>query len=300
MVGTMTGPQTKGASGDIGDTAPDVGIMQGRLVPPIGNRIQCFPADNWRDEFPRAAEAGLACIEWIYEEDARGENPLDSPAGQDAIQTLAARHGVAVRSVCADHFMVQRLVAPDGRPDPDAQARLSRLIPAAAAIGAEYIVLPFVDRSSLATAAEQAGLRAALAPVLDAAERHRVELHLETDLPPGRFREVLESIGSPQVLANHDIGNSASLGFDPREEIATLAPWIASVHVKDRQRGGGTVPLGQGDADLPLSLTLLREAGFRRWLILQVARGETGGETELAAANRRAVQSWWRGERHGS
>ncbi len=44
---------------------PRIGIMQGRLVPPINNRIQCFPRDNWRIEFEYAAKAHLDCIEWI-------------------------------------------------------------------------------------------------------------------------------------------------------------------------------------------------------------------------------------------
>ena len=28
-----------------------IGIMQGRLVPPTDNRIQCFPRQTWADEF---------------------------------------------------------------------------------------------------------------------------------------------------------------------------------------------------------------------------------------------------------
>ena len=44
-----------------------VGIMQGRLVPPVDGRIQAFPAENWKDEFELASDAGLACIEWKKE-----------------------------------------------------------------------------------------------------------------------------------------------------------------------------------------------------------------------------------------
>ena len=45
-----------------------IGIMQGRLVPKEGGRFQSFPAQRWRDEFANAREAGIANIEWIYEE----------------------------------------------------------------------------------------------------------------------------------------------------------------------------------------------------------------------------------------
>ena len=40
-----------------------IGIMQGRLVPPTDDRIQCFPRERWADEFELAAQAGLDCIE---------------------------------------------------------------------------------------------------------------------------------------------------------------------------------------------------------------------------------------------
>ena len=54
----------------------NIGIMQGRLVPPEGGRFQSFPREGWRREFELAAAAGLDCIEWIDDEFGGGENPL--------------------------------------------------------------------------------------------------------------------------------------------------------------------------------------------------------------------------------
>ena len=34
-----------------GQMLPSIGIMQGRLVPPVKGRIQAFPSERWRDEF---------------------------------------------------------------------------------------------------------------------------------------------------------------------------------------------------------------------------------------------------------
>jgi hexulose-6-phosphate isomerase len=45
--------------------------MQGRLSPPEGGRFQSFPRRSWRQEFPRAREAGLDYIEWIHDEYGR-------------------------------------------------------------------------------------------------------------------------------------------------------------------------------------------------------------------------------------
>ena len=270
----------------------DVGIMQGRLLPPFGGRFQAFPADSWRDEFTAAKEAGLACIEWIYEVPNEDRNPMADAAGRDAIRQAVAETGVAVRSICADYYMEDLLVRPDASVDETAAAHLSRLIGWAGEMDITYIVLPFVDASSLtgdqARLACLAGLLSGLAP---AASERGVELHLETDLPPQAFRQLLDAVGHDAVKANYDIGNSASLGFDPAEELDALGPYLGSVHIKDRVLGGATVPLGTGNADFETCFAKFAQHGFSRWYILQAARGEDGQETALAKANRERVES---------
>ncbi|HET7568254.1 MAG TPA: TIM barrel protein [Gaiellaceae bacterium] len=260
-----------------------IGIMQGRLSPPLEGRIQAFPVHAWRDEFPRAAEAGLDCIEWVYELPNEDANPLATEAGVEEILAAAEASGVAVRSVCADYYMSVLLVA-----DESAPAHLERLLARVGRLGARYVVLPFVDESSLA---DVAALEALLPRLLAAAERNRVELHLETDWPVDVLVPLLERFSHPLLRANYDTGNAASLGRRPGEELPALAPFLGSVHVKDRVLGGGTVPLGSGDADLPAALRLTEAAGFPGPYVLQVARGEDGGEVELARRNRDVVRA---------
>lgn len=263
-----------------------VGIMQGRLLPSFEKRFQAFPADGWRDEFPRAQAAGLDCIEWIYEEPHEADNPMGSEAGQAALRALVEQTGVAVRSICADYYMTARLLDDEARAVNAHVDHLRWLIGQAGRFGIRYMVLPFVDSSSLKGPEARAALPGVLRSVLDTAEAASVELHLETDLPPGSFRDLLAALNHPLVKANYDIGNSASLGYAPEEELTLLAPWLGSVHVKDRVKGGGTVPLGTGNADLPTCFRLIRAAGFDRWYILQAARAAEVGEDEVALAAR--------------
>jgi L-ribulose-5-phosphate 3-epimerase len=263
--------------------------MQGRLLPPLGDRIQGFPADRWEEEFGLARTAGLACIEWIYEDDNEHRNPLSSDAGLARMRALVQECGVGVWSICADWFMKHRLVNA-GTAAAAAWDHLAWLIERARAVGATYIVLPFVDSSSLRSDQEVQVLVTSLRGVLPAAERAGVELHLETDLPPERFRALIDQVGHPLVRANFDSGNSASLGFEPAAELAILGPVLGSVHIKDRRLRGGTVPLGTGDADLPTCFRMLREVAFQRWLILQVARDAPGREVEWAVSNRQFVE----------
>lgn len=277
-----------------GEAMTRVGIMQGRLLPPFEGRFQAFPATDWRKEFPLAQQAGLACIEWIYEQPHAAANPLGSDDGIAEMAALSRQTGIGVWSICADYYMTSPLVGEDGTVRSEVVAHLEWLIGRAGRLGARYMVLPFVDASSLRSPAAQDALPQALRRVLPAAEAAGVELHLETDLPPDRFTAVLRSADHPLVKANYDIGNSASLSYEPHEELTALAPWLGSVHVKDRVRGGGTVPLGTGNADFATCFERIRAAGFDRWFILQAARAAAGNEAvdevELARRNRGFVE----------
>jgi L-ribulose-5-phosphate 3-epimerase len=269
---------------------PPIGIMQGRLSPPVEGRTQAFPAGAWEAEFELAREVGLACIEWVYEFGSGDRDPLNTD-DQSPIRRLVDRTGVTVSSVCADYFMRCHLVDAGGTEVEAAVTALRRLVARVACLPAQYIVLPFVDESSLSPGALRR-LPETLAGVVRVMERDGVELHLETDLRAEALVEVLESVNHPLVRANYDIGNSAALGHDPRIELPALAPWLGSVHVKDRVRYGGTVPLGSGDADLALCCRLIQEAGFPGPYILQTAREASLTERDLAVRNRQQLETW--------
>ena len=271
-------------------TLPEIGIMQGRLSLPEGGRIQSFPKRSWRKEFSRAQKAGLASIEWIYEAETEALNPLGSDPGIEEVQALAKGSGVTVGSVCADYYMSERLVGDDGFPQGPVVEHLRWLLTRVGRLGARHVMLPFVDSSSLRSAREVEGLLAVLQEVIPVAEQAEVEIHLETDLPPDEFAALLAAADHPLVRANYDTGNSASLGYDPQRELPLLEPWLGSVHIKDRLRGGGTVPLDTGAADFGACFRLLAEIGFPGPFILQAARDEILDEVDLAAGNRRFVE----------
>ena len=273
-------------------SARPIGIMQGRLLPPRGGRIQAFPAGCWAQEFALAAQAGLDQIEWIWDDDPPGVNPLESPSGIEAILRTAADSGVVVGSICADRFMKRRLVSQGGDIEPTAVDELRGLLENAARLGAECIVLPFVDASALATSGERAGLARLLGEALPDAERASVELHLETDWAPSELAAFVGGFAHPLLRVNYDIGNSASLGHDPAKELSLLGGFLGSVHIKDRLRGGSTVPLGEGDADFGACFDGFRRADYDRAFILQVARNPAVDEVEWARRNRRFVEEF--------
>ncbi len=267
-----------------------IGVMQGRLSPPRGGRIQSFPVDTWREEFGLARQAGLDCIEWIYEMEAAENNPLTTDEGIAEIRVLAETSGVAVGSVCGDYYMKERLVTRAGRVQGDVVEHLRWLLGRIRLLGGRYLVLPFVDASSLNSSLEIEGLVKVIETIISTAEHAGVELHLETDLSPSELVSLLERISHPLVRANYDTGNSAALGQDPVKELALLGPWLGSVHVKDRVLGGGTVPLGTGAVDFSAFFSLIGAADYGGPFILQAAREEGLREVELAARNKLFVK----------
>lgn len=266
-----------------------IGIMQGRLVPPAGNRIQHFPRDNWETEFPLAAQAGLDCIEWIYDQYGADINPLATDAGIERMRALSAQHGIQVLSVCADYFMDKPLVRASDSEVNDRLETLFWLMRRGQTLGMNRLVLPFVDASRVETDVEFDGVISTLKRVLPLAERTGLEIHLEMSLMPGRFAELLQRLPHPMLKVNYDSGNSSSLGYHPRDEFAAYGSRVGSVHIKDRMRDGGSVPLGTGDADLPALFECLKRVDYSGDFILQVARGVPGDEVAWAQKNRAFV-----------
>lgn len=261
-----------------------IGIMQGRLVPPVNDRIQAFPRDNWAEEFPRAALAGLACIEWVYDTFGTDVNPLNTAEGIEKMRTLATEH-TSVRSLCADYFMKFPLLRASAAELDERLHKLGWLLGQCRQAGISRIVLPFVDHSAIRTEAELESVVEVLKRALPLAEVQDVELHLETSLPPDRLAQLLARLPHPLIKVNYDSGNSASLGYHPQDEFTAYGAWVGSVHIKDRKLGGGTVPLGTGDVEFSALFECLEQLSYAGDYILQVARGVPGDEVNWARQN---------------
>ena len=108
----------------------------------------------------------------------------------------------------------------------------------------------------------------------DLAKEIGMKISLETDLDANSFKNLLERINREHVQANYDIGNSASLGYDPVKELEAYGHKILNVHVKDRELNGTTVPLGSGNANFELVFSKLNEIRYAGGITMQAARGE--------------------------
>lgn len=271
--------------------------MQGRLVAPQDGRFQSFPREQWQEEIVNAARAGLRGIEWIYDLYGEGANPLETEAGREELKRCLAQHSISVVSICADYFMDCPFVRCTAAQRTQRLERLHWLIGICPELGISRIVIPFVDNSRIADAQEQALVVQCLQEALVTAQVHEVELHLETDMGPSAFADLLALLDHPLIKVNYDAGNSASLGFIPAEEFAAYGTRVGSFHIKDRRLGSTTVPLGQGDADFASLREQLIRHDYQGDFVLQVARGTPGDETRWLREMSELAADWLRGQR---
>jgi L-ribulose-5-phosphate 3-epimerase len=263
-----------------------IAIMQGRLLPRGSGSIQSFPRDRWREEFALAAKAGVDAIEWIYDVHGADVNPLATDTGVADMRALSRQHGIAVVSLCADYFLDCPFVRAAPDKVGDLTAHLVWLAGRCHEAGITRVVLPFVDAARIDTPDDERRTVDVLKQVLPLFAATGAELHLETSLVPNAFSFLLAQIPHPLLRVNYDSGNSASLGYDVARELAAYGTRIGSVHIKDRIHGGGTVPLGTGDANLPALFSGLAGLRYQGDYVLQVARGADGSEVEWARQNR--------------
>ena len=256
---------------------PKLGIMQGRLLPKYKGRYQAHPVGNWPLEFELASSRGLDCIEFILDFDCVEENPLSFDSGIKEISSISKNSGVAVRSICADYFMISPLHSNIDQVCEENIQRLVRLLGRAETLGVSDIVIPCVDGSGLrGNPNGTARFVEAIKEVCRLDERRAVNIALETDLSPGSFAALLTELDRPNVTVNYDIGNSAALGYDVEEEFFAYGEKITDVHIKDRKLGGASVFLGRGNADLADVFRRLEAMSYSGLLIMQAFRDDQG------------------------
>jgi sugar phosphate isomerase/epimerase len=99
---------------------------------------------------------------------------------------------------------------------------------------------------------------------------HENEKEIYGDVP-SRCLDILAGIESPALRAAWDAANFVQCGVRPyKEGYASLRPYVEYVHVKDAISGSGrVVPAGEGDGQLPETLSALRASGFDGFFSLE-------------------------------
>lgn len=269
----------------------NIGFIQGRLSPISNNKIQQFPHLTWKDEFLIATKNELKLIEWTIDTITFTDNPLINPKSWAEIITLSKKHDMRIPSVTCDYFMENPVWKSDSSL---LREGMISIIKGMANIGSKILVIPLVDNSSLKNLSQIEAVKNFFSELIPELDRAKVIIAFESDLTPKKFLEFISIFEEKYFGINYDIGNSASLGFNPAEEFKAYGSRIINVHIKDRKFRGASIPLGEGDADFSKVFHLLHEIDYKGNLMLQTARSTEGKHEEVLVKYKKLVENWWR------
>ena len=265
-----------------------VGVMQGRLSPMINNRIQQFPWESWPNEFVLASKIDIKIIEWTIDTIEFYKNPLINQRNQ--INLIMDQNNISIPSVTCDYFMEN----PPWKTDLKLVKKgISSILQGMRNIKSKILVIPLVDNSSLPDLASTKIVEDFFTDLIPEISQNKLQIAFESDLNPKKLSEFICKFDKNYFGINYDIGNSSSLGFNPKEEFNEYGSRIINVHVKDRKLNGATVPLGEGDADFLEIFRLLQKENYEGNLILQTARSKEGKDTEVLVRYKNLVEDWW-------
>ena len=271
---------------------PHIGFMQGRLSPIVDGRIQAFPWANWKDEFPIAEEIGIHRMEWTLDQERLYENPLLTKVGQTQIKELCQRHSFTIPSLTGDCFMQAPFWKAKGEERVTLERDFRAVLDGCSAVGITIIVVPLVDNGRLENLEQEEKLITFLENQTEYLVSNGIKVVFESDFAPSELARFIGRLNPTLFGINYDIGNSAALGFDPAEEIASYGSRIMNVHIKDRMLGGTTVPLGTGSADFKTVFAILAKACYSGNYILQTARATDGDHAGVLSRYRDMTIDW--------
>lgn len=269
-----------------------IGFMQGRLCEPVDDKIQAFPWRDWEKEFPLANTIDLHLMEWTLDQDRLYENPLMTTEGQDKIRNLCHKNDVAISSLTGDCFMQAPFWKVNGRSRTELQSDFLAICRACTSVGIQMMVVPLVDNGRLESQEQEDVLVDFLLAQQSFLAQHRLQVIFESDFTPTRLARLIDRLPTERFGINYDIGNSASMGFEPTEEFAAYGARVANVHIKDRILGGNTVPLSKGNADFDAAFVALAKIDYQGNFILQTARAGDGDHAAAIAKYRDMVFGW--------
>lgn len=253
------------------------GFIQGRFSPLVDGMIQAFPWTCWENEFQLATEYGWLMMEWTLDYDRLYENPIMTPSGREKIIHLCAKYHLSIPSLTGDFFMQQPFFKEErGSRYDEKLAKLIHVIESCGHIGVGTLVLPLVDNGSLEDCQQENRLIEGLQRIEKLLLHTGVHIAFESDFAPKKLEFFINKLNPSCFGINYDIGNSASLQYDPIEEFKAYGDRITNVHIKDRLEHGTTVPLGEGAAEFKKVLRLLEQVGYDGNYIFQTARAVDG------------------------
>ena len=249
-----------------------IGIMQGRLLPPVNNHIQEFPPE-WEQEIDLIQEHGLEHVEWLITKNSFAHNPIFKENNFKLHQFVS--------SICVDNLVDERIVDKDYL-----FSNLEPVCTAALAHGINNITIPILEDSSM----EDDENRAMFCKLMLEISKKYPDINFcfEAELGHKKLLEILNV--SPNFYVTYDTGNMTSYGEDHEICLNKLSKFIRNVHLKDRTYDCKTVSPGTGDTNFKLIFQILKKIGYNGPYTIQTARAKSGEEVSTILKHKKIFE----------
>ncbi len=269
----------------------EIGFMQGRLVDQVNDQIQAFPKDNWEKEIQIAYKNNFSLMEWTLDQKNLYENPLMNAKGKGKIIQFLNEKKISIPSITGDCFMQKPFWKSKGKQRKNLEKNFIDICENCSSLGIKLIVVPVVDNGSIDNENQEKYLLDFMTNLSGFLKINNLKIIFESDLNPNKLINFIKKYPEDVFGINYDIGNSASLGFEAKNEFEAYGHRILNVHVKDRLFKGTTVPLGEGNADFERVFYELKRINYKGNLILQTARARKGKHVEKLLSYKKMIHN---------
>jgi len=241
-----------------------IGIIQGRLLPPIDGFIQEFPIENWKNEFEILKTIGLNHIEFIITKKSFG-NFLDLDL---------SKYSKYISGLCCDNLIDEKISELDFL-----DLNLKPICEIARKFEIKNINIPLLEQSSITD-----NNKNQLFSNLLSFSKIYPDLNFNFEIED-EYTTSLELLNlSDKFYFIYDTGNLNFIGVDHYEYINKVFHKISNVHLKDRNETG-SYPPGEGGVNFSLIIQTLSELNYKNIYTLQTSRRISGNEIETTISD---------------
>lgn len=248
-----------------------LGIIQGRLLPPIDGLIQEFPIDNWKKEFQYIDNLKISFIEWIIT-----KKSFDHFLNLDLIE-----YSSKISSVCCDHLIDNRI-----NDQNFVYQYLSPICDFCISNNIKNITIPLLEESNL----NQNNFENLKLTFKNLANFYnKLDFNFEIDAHFSLVNNFMMS--HKNFYFTYDTGNLTSSGFDHFEFIESVFRFIRNIHLKDRTINPiKTVEPLFGKTNFFVIFEKLRHLNYNGNFIIQTARREDGLELQTISEHKKIFE----------
>lgn len=250
-----------------------LGIMQGRLSPPVNGHYQEFP-NNWKDEFLTLDNLSLSGVEWLITKKHYIDNPI--------LEVLSSDYSKLIHSICMDNLVDSRIA--------DESFLKEMLDDFCYKINGKFngfLTIPLLDESDLTDSDKRSKFCQVMKQI--GTKYPNIKFAFEAEMSIEGLQEIVELCDNFYVT--YDTGNITSFGLDHDKYLKHFAQKITNVHIKDRTYQAQTVEPLTGDTDFDLIFKTLKDIDYSGAFILQTARGETGDEIKTIKRHKKIFEN---------